>query len=98
MLNRLSHLGSLKKNLLPGHLGGSVVEHLPLAQVVILGSWDRVLHQAPCGKPASPSACVSAPLSLSLMNKVLKKENLLLHFMQLHDYIFPRKPSEVPYA
>ena len=26
--------------LLQGHLGGSVVEHLPLAQVVILGSWD----------------------------------------------------------
>ena len=24
------------------HLGGSVVEHLPLAQVVIQGSWDRV--------------------------------------------------------
>ena len=23
-----------------GHLGGSVVEHLSLAQVVILGSWD----------------------------------------------------------
>ena len=27
-----------------GHLGGSVVKSLPLAQVVILGSWDRVLH------------------------------------------------------
>ena len=23
-----------------GHLGGSAVEHLPLAQGVILGSWD----------------------------------------------------------
>ena len=23
-----------------GHLGGSVVEHLPLAEGVILGSWD----------------------------------------------------------
>ena len=23
-----------------GHMGGSVVEHLPLAQVVIPGSWD----------------------------------------------------------
>ena len=31
-----------------GHLGGSVVEHLPSAQVVILGPWDpRVPHQAP---------------------------------------------------
>ena len=42
-----------------GHLSGSVVEHLPSAQVVILGSWDRVLHWAPCREPASPSACVS---------------------------------------
>ena len=25
-----------------GHLGGSVVEHLPLAQGIILGSWDQV--------------------------------------------------------
>ena len=49
------------------HLGGSVVECLPLAQVVILGSWDWVLHRAPCREPTSPSAYVSA--SLSLMNK-----------------------------
>ena len=27
-----------------GHLGGSVVEHLPLAQVMVLGSWDQVPH------------------------------------------------------
>ena len=52
-----------------GHLGGSVVEHLPLAQVVILGSWDRVLHQAPCREPASLSAYISASLCVSLMNK-----------------------------
>ena len=50
-----------------GHLGDSVVERLPLAQVVILGSWDRVLHQDPCREPASPSAYVSASLSVSLM-------------------------------
>ena len=36
---------------------------------VILGSGDRVLHQAPCKEPTSPSACVSASLSVSLMNK-----------------------------
>ena len=30
-----------------GHLSGSVVEQLPLAQGVIPGSWDRVLHRAP---------------------------------------------------
>ena len=47
-----------------GHLGDSVVEHLPWAQVMILGFWDRVLHQAPCWEPASPS--VSLPLSLGL--------------------------------
>ena len=55
-----------------GHLGGSVVEHLPLAPVVIPGSWDQVPQQdIPCMEPASPSACVSASLSLSvsLMNK-----------------------------
>ena len=53
-----------------GHLGGSEVEHLPLAQGVIPGFWDRVPHRAPCGEPASPSP-VSLPLSLSelLMNK-----------------------------
>ena len=52
-----------------GRLSGSAVECLPLAQGVILESWDRVSHQAPCMDPASPSACVSAFLSLSLMNK-----------------------------
>ena len=50
---------------LVGHLGGSVVEHVPLALVVIQGSWDGVLHQAPCIEPASPSACVSASLYVS---------------------------------
>ena len=49
-----------------GHLGGSVVERLPSAQSVIPTSWDRVPHQAPYMEPASPSACVSASLSLSL--------------------------------
>ena len=52
-----------------GRLGGSVVEHLPSAQGVTPGSWDRVLRQAPRRDPASPSACVSAPLSVSLRNK-----------------------------
>ena len=46
-----------------GHLSGSAVERLPLAQAVI---WDQVPHWAPCGEPVSPSACVSASLSLSL--------------------------------
>ena len=52
-----------------GHLGGSVVEHLPLAQVMIPGSWDGVAHRAPHREPASLSAYVSVSLSVSLMNK-----------------------------
>ena len=48
-----------------GCLGGSVVECLPLAQGVILGSWDRVPPWVPCMEPASPSACVPASLSVS---------------------------------
>ena len=51
------------------HLGGSVIERLPLAPVVIPGSWDPVLHQAPWREPTSPSAYVSASLLVSLMNK-----------------------------
>ena len=52
-----------------GGLGGSAVEPLPSAQGVILESWDQVPHRAPCMELASPSACVSASLWLSLMNK-----------------------------
>ena len=39
-----------------------MVEHQPLAQVVILGSWDQVLHQVPHREPTSLSAYVSASL------------------------------------
>ena len=58
------------------HRSGSAVECLPS---VIPGSWDRVPYQAPCRESASPSACVSAPLSLCLswINKILKKRNPL---------------------
>ena len=42
-----------------GHLGGSAVECLPLAQE----ARDRVPRRAPCMEPASPSACVSLSLS-----------------------------------
>ena len=59
----------LIKTNVSGHLGGSVVEHLPLAQVVILKSQDRVPYRAPLREPASPSTCVSASFSVSLMNK-----------------------------
>ena len=50
-----------------GRLGGSVVEHLPLANVMILGSWDQVPHQGPPRESAHVSASLS--LSVSLMNK-----------------------------
>ena len=51
----------------PGWLSGLV---LPLAQGMILETWNRVpRRRAPCVEPASPSACVSAALSLALMNE-----------------------------
>lgn len=56
-----------------GCLGGSVVEHLPLAQVMILGFWDQVLHWAPHRESACPSAYVSVSLSVSLKNKQTNK-------------------------
>ena len=46
----------------PGWLRGLAP---PSAQVVILETWDQVPYLAPCMEPASPSACVSASLSLS---------------------------------
>ena len=46
----------------PGWLSGLA---LPSAQGVILETQDRVRHRAPCMGPPSPSACVSASLSLS---------------------------------
>ena len=49
-----------------GHLGDSVVEYMPLAQVAIPGSWDRDPPGAPLREPASPSGYVSASLSLCL--------------------------------
>ena len=49
-----------------GFLGGSVVYRLPSAQGVILESQNQIPHWAPCMKPASPSAYVSASLSLCL--------------------------------
>ena len=52
-----------------GHPGDSVVEHLLLAQDVILESWDSVPHQAPYGEPASPSACLCLSVCVSFMNK-----------------------------
>ena len=50
-------------------LGGSVVEHLPWAQVVIPGSWDRVPASVSLHWSLLLPLPVSLPLSLSLMNK-----------------------------
>ena len=47
-----------------------MVERLPLAQGVILETRDRVPRPAPCMEPASPSACVSASLSLSVSHEL----------------------------
>ena len=59
----LDFMVALKNNTC-GHLGGSVVECLPSAQVVIPGSWDRVR----IGSLHFPLP-VSASLSVTLMNK-----------------------------
>ena len=50
----------------PGWLSSLV---LPSAQGVILGTRDRVPRQAPCVEPASPAACVSASLSVSVSHE-----------------------------
>ena len=60
-----------------GCLGGSVAKCLLLAQIVILGSRMESQILPPSGsllseEPASPSAHVSASLSVSLMNKQTK--------------------------
>ena len=55
-----------------GLLGGSAIEHLPSAQGKILESQDRIPRRTPCMGPASLFACVSASLSVSLMNKEIK--------------------------
>ena len=52
-----------------GFLGGSAVKCLPSAQGMILETQDQIPRQAHCMEPASPSAYVSASLSLSLINK-----------------------------
>ena len=64
-----SKILELFKNLVEGCLGGSAVEHLPSVQGMILGSQDRVLHRAPRMESASPSAYVSAYLSLCVFHE-----------------------------
>ena len=56
-------LAVLLKRYIWGHLGGLAVERLPLAQVVILGSWVQVPNRAPSGSLLLPLP-VSLPLFL----------------------------------
>ena len=60
-------LGGLENKRL-GHLGGSVVEHLPLAQVIILGPGIESLIRLPAGSLLLPLP-MCLPLCVSLMNK-----------------------------
>ena len=66
-----------------GHLGGPVVEHLPLAQVVIPAFWDQVPHRAPYGSQLLP-----LPMSLSLslcpswINKYFLKNKPCLYYQK----------------
>ena len=59
----MSEFISMLKNNISGRLGGSVVELLPLVQVV---SWDQVPHQASLREPASSSTYVPACLYVCL--------------------------------
>ena len=63
---RLSLAWSLLKIFFLGHLGGLTIRSLSSTQGVILESQDRVPHWALCMEPASPSARVSASISLCL--------------------------------
>ena len=45
---------------------------------------EQVLHRAPCVEPASPSACVSASLSVSLVNIYIKSFFKKEHIAALH--------------
>ena len=67
------------KNTIKGHLGDSVVQRLSWAQVVIPGSWDRVLHQGTC---SVGSLLLPLPMSLPLcvpheqINKIFFKNKI----------------------
>ena len=61
-----------------GRLRGSVVERLSLAQGLIPGSWDRVLHRAPPGEllPLPVSLPLSLCVSHEYINKIFFKKRL----------------------
>jgi len=53
--------GTFKNRGKKGYLGGSVVKHLPSAQVMIPGSWDGAPRRAPC---SAGSLLLPLPLPL----------------------------------
>ena len=69
LLETIYYATALRNVFVGGSLGGSAVWRLPLAQGAIPESRDRVPRQAPGMEPASPSSCVSASLSMSIINK-----------------------------
>ena len=52
-----------------------MVERLPSAQGMILGSWDRVLHWVPQREPASPSASLCVSLTNKYVRSLKKNKN-----------------------
>ena len=67
----LAHRKQSKMIYIQGHLSGSVVEHLPLAQVVILDSGIKSHIRLP-KEACFSSANVSESLSVSLLNELKK--------------------------
>jgi len=70
---------SIHRNEREGRLGGSVVERLPSAQVMVPGSWDRAPHRAPCsaGSLLLPLPLLLPLLMLSLSLSQINKQNIL---------------------
>ena len=71
-----------KDILLRGTWVAQSVKHLPSAQVRIPGSWDRILHWAPCSAGSLllplPFLLLVISLSLSQINNILKKKKDIL--------------------
>ena len=79
------------------------IKHLPSAQVMISGSWDQALHQAPCSVVclllslslcSSPCSC-SLSFSVSKINKCNLKKNYFSILLILPD-CFPTTDVGIP--
>lgn len=83
MRTNLQGLKKLEKNLShkdpdAGHLGGSLIKRLCLAQVMISGRWDQALHWAAylAGSRLLPLLIPLLVLSLSVSNKKIKSSKI----------------------